>query len=187
MALTPELAHDYDERTALTSWRIGFGVVASMLAVAAPPMVVLAVVGGGDLAAAGPAGWRVLGVVVRRSSPCARLPDDGHRGARTRAPAETGRRPSPTRPWWTAFRAPGYASVWTLFLLVTLGIMTLNSMLPFFLESALALPGEAQTLVLGTLFGVAVVSFPLWGAPQRPPRQAGGADARACCCSPAPR
>jgi hypothetical protein len=53
--------------------------------------------------------------------------------------------------------------VWTLFLLVTLGIMTLNSMLPFFLESALRLPGESQTLVLGTLFGTAVLSFPLWG------------------------
>ena len=38
MALTPELAQDYDGRTALTSWRIGFGVVASMLAVAAPPL-----------------------------------------------------------------------------------------------------------------------------------------------------
>ncbi|MDF1523498.1 MAG: MFS transporter, partial [Trueperaceae bacterium] len=62
-----------------------------------------------------------------------------------------------------AFRAPGYTAVWTLFLVVTIGIMLLNSMLPFYLESALRLPGEAQTLVLGTLFGVAVLAFPAWG------------------------
>jgi len=162
MALTPELAPDYDERTALTSWRIGFGVIASMLAVAAPPMVVLAVVGGGDLAAAGPAGWRVLGVVFGVIAALAYL-------TTATVVREPVRPPKPATPvvhaaWWTAFRAPGYASVWTLFLLVTLGIMTLNSMLPFFLESALELPGESQTVVLGTLFGVAVLSFPLWGA-----------------------
>ena len=162
MALTPELAPDYDERTALTSWRIGFGVVASMLAVAAPPMVVLAVVGGGDLAAAGPTGWRVLGVVFGLVAALAYLTTATVVREPVRPPKPAG--PVVHAPWWTAFRAPGYASVWTLFLLVTLGIMTLNSMLPFFLESALELPGEAQTLVLGTLFGVAVLSFPLWGA-----------------------
>jgi len=162
MALTPELAPDYDERTALTSWRIGFGVIASMLAVAAPPMIVLAVVGGGDLAAAGAAGWRVLGVVFGAVAALAYLTTATVVREPVRPPLPPG--PIVHAPWWTAFRAPGYASVWTLFLLVTLGIMTLNSMLPFFLESALRLPGEAQTLVLGTLFGVAVVSFPLWGA-----------------------
>jgi glycoside/pentoside/hexuronide:cation symporter, GPH family len=53
--------------------------------------------------------------------------------------------------------------VWALFLVVTIGLMIVNSMLPFFLESALRLPGEAQTLVLGLLFGTAVLAFPAWG------------------------
>jgi glycoside/pentoside/hexuronide:cation symporter, GPH family len=161
MALTPELAPGYDERTALTGWRIGFGVIASMLAVAAPPMIVLAVAGGGDLAATGPAGWRVLGIVFGVVAAAA------YRITATvvREPRRAPTAPTPGRAagWASAFRAPGFASVWTLFLLVTLGIMTLNSMLPFFLESALRLPGESQTLVLGTLFGTAVASFPLWG------------------------
>jgi len=162
MALTPELAPDYDGRTALTGWRIGFGVIASMLAVAAPPLIVLAVAGGGDLAAAGPAGWRVLGLAFGAVAALAYLVTATVVREPRRAPAapDTG----PRAGWTSAFRAPGYASVWTLFILVTLGLMTLNSMLPFFLESALRLPGEAQPLVLGLLFGTAVVSFPLWGA-----------------------
>jgi glycoside/pentoside/hexuronide:cation symporter, GPH family len=161
MALTPELAPGYDERTALTGWRIGFGVVASMLAVAAPPMIVLAVAGGGELAATGPAGWRVLGIVFGVVAALAYLVTATVVREPRRAPAAPAT--GPTAGWSSAFRAPGFASVWTLFLLVTLGIMTLNSMLPFFLESALRLPGEAQTLVLGTLFGTAVLSFPAWG------------------------
>ena len=161
MALTPELAPGYDERTALTSWRIGFGVIASMLAVAAPPLIVLGVAGGGDLAATGPAGWRVLGVAFGVVAAVAYLIT----ATVVREPRRPPRAPpkGPRAAWWTAFRAPGYASVWTLFLVVTLGIMTLNSMLPFFLESALRLPGEGQTVVLGLLFGIAVLSFPLWG------------------------
>lgn len=163
MALTPELAPSYDGRTALTAWRIGFGVVASMLAVAAPPLVVLAAAGGGDLAAAGAAGWRVVGVAFGLVAAAAYLTTgfavpEPQRSARTPAPGD--RRPEP---WTSAFRAPGFASVWALFLVVTVGLMIVNSMLPFFLESALRLPGEAQTLVLGLLFGTAVVAFPAWG------------------------
>jgi hypothetical protein len=75
--------------------------------------------------------------------------------------------------------------VWTLFLLVTLGIMTLNSMLPFFLESALRLPGEAQTLVLGTLFGTAVLSFPAVGRGSAPASASAARSRSACCCWPA--
>jgi GPH family glycoside/pentoside/hexuronide:cation symporter len=163
MALTPELAQDYDGRTALTSWRIGFGVVASLLAVAVPPLVVLAVAGGGDLAAAGPEGWRAMGVAFGVVALAAYLTTaftvpEPPRHTRTPAPA-----PSGGGSWIGAFRSPGFAAIWSVFLVVTIGLMIVNSMLPFFLESALRLPGEAQTVVLGLLFGTAVVAFPAWG------------------------
>lgn len=163
MALTPALAPGYDERTALTGWRIGFGVVASMLAVATPPMIILGVVGGSELAAASVAGWRVFALIFAAIAILAYLTTATfvHEPSYTAAPT------GPRAPWWSAFQATGYTSVWVLFLLVTLGLMTLNSMLPFFLESALSLPGEAQTLVLGTIFGVAIVSFPAWGMVSR--------------------
>ena len=41
MALTPEIARSYDERTSLTSFRMGFGTLASMLAFALPPFIIL--------------------------------------------------------------------------------------------------------------------------------------------------
>ena len=160
MALTPELAQDYDGRTALTSWRIGFGVVASLLAVAAPPLIVLAVAGGGDLAAAGPEGWRAMGVAFGLVALAAYL-------TTASVVPEPARRPRPVPAgggsWTSAFRSPGFAAVWGVFLVVTIGLMIVNSMLPFFLESALGLPGEAQTVVLGLLFGTAVLAFPAWG------------------------
>lgn len=161
MALTPDLARSYDERTALTSWRVGFGVVASMLAVAVPPLVVLGVAGGGDLAAAGPLGWRVVGIGFGLVAAVAYL----IMAVVVPEPAYTAPAAPVSRPvrWASVFRAPGFAAIWTLFVVVTLGVMVLNSMLPFYLESALALPGEAQTLVLGLLFGTAVLSFPAWG------------------------
>ena len=163
MALTPELAQDYDGRTALTSWRIGFDVVASLIAVAAPPLLVLTVAGGGDLAAAGPEGWRAMGVVfglvalAAYLTTAATVPEPPRR----LGPATSER--SDRASWLDAFRSPGFAAIWVVFLVVTVGLMIVNSMLPFFLESALRLPGEAQTVVLGLLFGTAVLAFPLWG------------------------
>jgi len=171
MALTPELAPSYDERTALTGWRIGFGVIASMLAVAAPPLIVSLAVGGGELASSDPFGWRIFGIAFGLIAAAAylttaKLVREPDRPALASAASVAGGR-NARAPWWSAFSATGYTSVWILFLLVTLGIMTLNSMLPFFLESALLLSANEQTLVLGTLFGVAVLSFPLWGALSR--------------------
>ena len=61
-----------------------------------------------------------------------------------------------------AFAIPGFREVFTLFIVVTVGIMILNSILPFYLESSLKLRAAAQPLVLGTLFGVAIAAFPLW-------------------------
>jgi glycoside/pentoside/hexuronide:cation symporter, GPH family len=158
LALTPDLAPTYDGRTALTSVRVAFAVVASMAAVAAPPLIVLGVSGGGALASSAPAGWAALGLLVGIVTVLAywTLP------ALVREPRAA--RPDPVRrqPWWTVFRTPGYTSVLVVFLVVTVAIMLVNSMLPFALESVLRVPGESQTLVLGTLFGSAILSFPAW-------------------------
>ena len=40
LALTPELEPDYDARTTLSAYRVGFGVLASLLAVALPPVII---------------------------------------------------------------------------------------------------------------------------------------------------
>jgi glycoside/pentoside/hexuronide:cation symporter, GPH family len=160
LALTPDLVPDYDGRTRLTNVRVAFAVVASMAAVAVPPAIVLGVTGGSSLAGSDPWGWVVLGVVIGTVTAAAYLALPAlvrePRSARPLPPA-TG-----LRAWWSVFQTPGYLSVLVVFLLVTLALMLINSMLPFALESVVGVPGEAQTLVLGTLFGSAVLSFPFW-------------------------
>jgi glycoside/pentoside/hexuronide:cation symporter, GPH family len=158
LALTPDLAPAYDQRTRLTSVRVAFAVLASMAAVAGPPLIVLAVSGGGDLAASAPAGWALLGVVVAVVTVLAYLTLP----LLVKEPPRVAPPPVRHEPWWTVFRTTGYTSVLVVFLVVTVAIMLVNSLLPFALESVLRVPGEAQTLVLATLFGSAVLSFPAW-------------------------
>ena len=161
MALTPDIAPDYDERTTLTSFRMGFGTFASMLAFVVPPLVVLAFSQGPDLAQSAPLGWLVTGVLFGAVASAAYLT----MAATVREPALRPQ-PTPSTSFWAEARAAfaiyGFREIFTLFVVVTIGIMVLNSILPFYLESSLRLPAGAQPLVLGTLFGVAIAAFPLW-------------------------
>jgi glycoside/pentoside/hexuronide:cation symporter, GPH family len=159
LSLTPDLAPDYDGRTSLTAVRTAFAVLASMLAVALPPTIVLAFSRGSTLAESAPLGWAVMGaafgsVIVAgywllprfvREPPAAREARGGGDAA-----------------WWTVLRAPGFVPVLLTFLVVTVGIMLVNSLLPFALESVLMVSAAHQTPLLALLFGTAVVSFPVW-------------------------
>lgn len=161
LALTPELARTYRERTALTSWRVAFGTVASLAASALPPALVLWGEGGGALGAAGPAGWTTAGVVLGSLTAVPYLVT----GALLREPARPPRPrrgPGPVSGLAGAWRAPGMRTTTGAFVAVTVGLMVLSSALPFFLESALRLPGSWQTPLLGGFFGVGVAAFPAW-------------------------
>jgi GPH family glycoside/pentoside/hexuronide:cation symporter len=164
VALTPELAPDYDERTALSSYRVAFATFASLLAAAAPPWIVLAAARGGDLVTSPPGAWLALGLafglltalpylVMVATVPEPLRSADGNDGS---API---RLRTEVR---SAFRAHGYPTIFALFVTVTVGVMVVSSMLPFYLESALRLEAARQPLVLGLLFGSAIAAFPLW-------------------------
>ncbi len=164
MALTPELAPDYDGRTALSSYRVGFGTFASLLAVAAPPAIVLAVSPGPELASSSPAGWLVLGLVFGLLTVLpylimvATVPEP----VRPEAARDAAPRSGFLQEARSAFEIRGFPAVLLLFVAVTVGVMIVSSMLPFYLESGLRLPAAQQPLVLGLLFGTAIVAFPLW-------------------------
>ncbi len=160
MALTPELAPEYDERTELSSYRIAFSVLASLLAVALPPLIV-GLASPGDLASSDPSGWLLMGLVF--GGVCALaylimafgLQEPQRQAGTVRAEA-----------LWPQYRAAfsiyGFRSIFALFIVITVGIMVVNSVLPFYLESALRFSPSQQSLVLGSLFGVAILAFPLW-------------------------
>ncbi len=159
LSLTPDLVPDYDDRTSLTAVRTAFAVLASMLAVALPPAIVLAFSDAGELAASAPSGWAWMGVafgivVALGYLMLPRLVSE--------PPAAREARGGGDAAWWTVLRAPGFVPVLVVFLVVTLGIMLVNSLLPFALESVLEVPATLQTPLLALLFGTAVLSFPGW-------------------------
>ena len=112
--------------------------------------------GASELAASAPAGWLVMGAAfggIAAAAPLATgllvcepapLPSGDAGGARS---GEL------LRPVWrglgsnvrTALAAHGFPAVLAVFVLVTAGVMVVNSVLPFFPESVLGLPAAAQT------------------------------------------
>jgi beta-glucosidase len=160
MSLIPVLARSYDERTSLTGWRMGASLVVSLVGIAAPPAVVLAVTGDEDLASSDPLGWIVMagllaaitlvGLVV--SLLAVRVPDGGERVARQRlSRALLGR----------LWRLPPLRSVLLILLVYYTAIIVGTATLPFYLESVLDMDAGQQSIVLGGFFLVTVLSIPL--------------------------
>ncbi|MBB5233902.1 MFS transporter [Deinococcus budaensis] len=162
LALGPELTRDYDERTRLNSYRLAFSMLATLVGVALPPLIVLGVTGARDLASSPPAGWLVVGVVSAVAATAALLVT----GLGVREPLRhlSGAAHPPLR--WRAVRELlgtfGLGPLLGVFLLITVALMVTNSILPFFLESVLRLPGSLQAPLLGGLFAVAILGFGLW-------------------------
>ena len=161
MALTPELAPDYQERTQLTSYRIGFGTLASLIAAATPPLLVASLNSAAGLSEEARFGWGGVGVVfgVVMSSSYLLMALNVREPARApfNDPLEENRQPSLR----SVLRVRGYLALIALFSSVTIGLGIVSSMLPFYLASLQLNPGE-QTLVLGLLFVVAIAALPLW-------------------------
>jgi glycoside/pentoside/hexuronide:cation symporter, GPH family len=160
MALIPELAESYDERTSLSSYRAAFGTFASLFAVAAPPLIV-GLVSPGDLVQSRPVAWLVMGIVFGAITSASYLimafSTKEPKRIETSAPTS-----SYFNEYVSAFRIYGFPQIFFLFIVVTIGLMITNSILPFFLESNLRISGNDQSVVLGTLFIVAIAVFPLW-------------------------
>jgi GPH family glycoside/pentoside/hexuronide:cation symporter len=165
MALTPELAPGYQDRTELTSWRVAFGTLASLVATAAPPALVLWAEGGGPLAAAGAAGWTRVGLALGAVTAAAYLVTGLLVPEPPRSPTPTpARGAAPLRRLRRTLSAPMLRPLIAAFVAITVGLMLLSSLLPFVLESALRLPAAWQTPLLGGFFGVGIVAFPAWTA-----------------------
>jgi glycoside/pentoside/hexuronide:cation symporter, GPH family len=161
MALIPELAEDYDERTSLSSYRAAFGTFASLLAVAVPPVIVGMVYPGVELAQTFSQGWLIMGAIFGLVTAASYLlmVIGVKEPRRVQASIEN---PDFLSEFRSAFKIFGFRQIFVLFIVITIGMMIVNSILPFFLESYLRITGTNQSVVLGTLFLVAIVVFPLW-------------------------
>ncbi len=162
LALGPELTPDYDERTSLNAYRLAFSMLATLAGVALPPLIVLGVTGASDLASSPASGWLAVGALSALLVTAAffvtafGLKEPG----RAEGNAES------QRLSWPAVRQVlgtfGFPALLGLFLSTALAFMIVNSLLPFFIESVLRLGGSLQAPLLGGLFVVAILTFPLW-------------------------
>ena len=149
MALIPELSTDYNERTSLSSYRAAFGTLASLAAVALPPII------------ASRFGWPMMGIVFGVVATVSYLIMVLRIKEPQRIHIETSHS-SLLEEYRSAFNIFGFAQIFILFMVITIGLMIVNSILPFFLESSLRIGPDRQPIVLGTLFVVAILVFPLW-------------------------
>lgn len=172
LSLTPELTPDYDERTSITSFRMFFNLVASLLAAALAPAILDAIVAGGGsqqqgylLVAAVFGGLAMvpflLMFVFLREPPAPPL-QEGERHERARHVFRTLWRNVPFR----------YATALNMLTWVTLDLVAL--IVPFFLTYWIAqgdLLAQAdvfgislglETAALGILFIVAILFLPFW-------------------------
>ena len=160
-ALLPDLVPDYDARTQQVSLNMVFVFVAVFAAIAVTPGLVIALSGVEELAATPAWAWvAVAGMVALVASvafvPFLRaIPDVT--GGEAAAPAGF------ARELRTLFATPGYGRILLIFLLTVLATLTVQAMTPFYLESYLGVPGPAQPPILGGIFALSILSFPLWG------------------------
>ncbi len=160
LALTPELAPDYEARTVLSGYRVVFATVASLLGAAAPPLLAAWVNELAGLPASARLGWGVMGSLfgVLMSASYLVMVRTAHEPLRPSAPSSSD--------FWqdakAVLHARGFLPLLLVFVTATLALGTLSSILPFFLASYLRLAAGLQTALLALLFVTAALSVPLW-------------------------
>lgn len=161
LALVPDLEPTYHGRTKLLSVNFMFNFLAVLIAIAVTPGLVLALGQATDLAASPASAWITVATVFAAVGAVSlvpflwAIPD-----------AKTGANALPSKPFWaevkSLFRTPGYTRIVLILLLSVLGTLIVQSMVPFYLESVIGVPGPAQGPILGAIFLLSILSFPLW-------------------------
>ena len=167
LAALPELVRAYDARTRVIAVKSGFTMLATLIAFAVPPALVLALSGVDDLTDTRPLDWVAMSAVLATVATLALLlvawvvPTPPPARASTATPSAHVPQ-NLLRAVGSAWRTRGMPEAVWMFLAVTIGLMVTNSLLAFFLESVLLLPGSLLPPLLGGLVLVSIVAFPAW-------------------------
>jgi GPH family glycoside/pentoside/hexuronide:cation symporter len=152
-ALTPDLTADYDERTALTTYRMFFSILASLIAFTVP----LAIVGGftPDHASRVMTMGVMFGVISMLPM---LLVFAGTREPKAyQALAQPGLRESLT----AALRNRPFVFSVGLFLLTWVSVDILQSTLLYFIKYIVGFESQSD-VIMGTIFITAILALPLW-------------------------
>lgn len=152
-ALTPELTPDYDERTALTSYRMFFSIFASLLAFTLPLFII------GEFNPASASRVLTMGLLFAVLSMLPLLITFA--GTRERETFMEMERPGFRESLRSAFKNRPFVYSAALFLLTWVTISILETTLLFFLKYVVQREGQSE-LIMATIFVTAIFSLPLW-------------------------
>jgi glycoside/pentoside/hexuronide:cation symporter, GPH family len=153
-ALTPELARGYDERTSLTTYRMFFSILASLVAFTVP----LAFIGGFRPENAP----RVFAVGVAAAVLSAAPLLAVFAGTRERQELMETAQPRLGESVRAAFANKPFRLGLGIYLGTWVAMDIIQAVLLYFLKYSLKREGEAD-LLMGTIFVTAIVALPLWG------------------------
>lgn len=160
LALTPELAPTYAGRTVLTSYRAGLATFASLIAAASPPILVASLNNFKGLEQDAHFGWIIMGIIFGTVSSLGYLIMIlGVKEPRRKVKLV---QQNLWQNYSSAFSVTGFLGVLLIFMLVTIALSIVASLLPFYLNSVSKISPEWQTFVMGLLFISAILSLPLW-------------------------
>ncbi|MGC9356790.1 MAG: MFS transporter [Anaerolineae bacterium] len=152
-ALTPELTPDYDERTALTSYRMFFSIVASLIAFTVPLMLV------GSFSPENAPRVLTMGIVFGVASALPLFLTFA--GTRERTIFMKQERPNLLISLRAALKNRPFVFAMIIFLLTWVAVDVLQTTLLYFIKYVLAREGQSD-LIMGTIFVTAIVALPLW-------------------------
>jgi GPH family glycoside/pentoside/hexuronide:cation symporter len=152
-ALTPELTPDYDERTSLTTYRMAFSILGSMIAFVAP----LALIGAVRPENSGRVLWvaALMGTISALPLLLAFL------GTRERQEYQEQPRTTLKESLQAALKNKPFLYVTGIFLFTFTALEILQGMILFFLKYRMNLESQSD-LVLATVFVPALISLPFW-------------------------
>lgn len=153
VSLTPELTQSYDERTGLTSYRMAFSILASLIAFVVPALLI------GEFSPESARRFTIMGVVFGGVSIFPILVTFA--GTRERAAYTEQSRP----PLWASLRAafqnrPFVFSA-IMFLLTWISIDILQATLLFFIKYGLGRESQSE-IIMASVFVTALIALPVW-------------------------
>jgi GPH family glycoside/pentoside/hexuronide:cation symporter len=152
-ALTPELTSDYDERTSLTSYRMLFSILGSLLAFTVPWMIV-----GAFRPESAPRVLTMGGIFAATSALPMLLV---FVGTREREEFMHQERPKLRQALRMAGKNRPFVIGMLIFLMTWISIVILQDTLAFFIKHVVQREAQSE-LIMGTVFVTAIVVLPFW-------------------------
>jgi GPH family glycoside/pentoside/hexuronide:cation symporter len=153
VALTPDLTQNYDERTSLTSYRMAFSILASLVGFVVPAMII------GTFNPESARRFLIMGIVFGGASIFPILITFA--GTRERADYAQQKQPRLFPSIKAAFRNRPFVFSMVMFLLTWMSIDLIQATILYFIKHAVG--REAQSdIIMASIFVTALVTLPIW-------------------------